>query len=130
MKLCIIDDDELIHSLYKLFFNELMNNFETESCHNGLEAIRIFENPSEGEKGIPDIVLLDINMPIMNGIQFLDHFERIAPSLRKVPSIFILSSCFLESDLLRSRRYVTEVFNKPMTKEIVKKMIFNHTEYE
>ncbi len=124
MKLCIIDDDELIHSLYRLFFDELIRNLETESYHNGLDAIRIFENPTIAEQGIPDVVLLDINMPIMNGIQFLDRFESIAPSLKKVPSIFILSSCFMESEFLTSRKYVTKVFSKPMTKEIVRKVIF------
>lgn len=130
MKLYIIDDDDLIHSLYRLHFNQLVHGFEAESFYNGLEAIRAFEDRSTDGLEIPDIVLLDINMPVMGGNEFLDHFELVAPSLKKIPSIFILSSCLLEDELMKRRKYVVDVFTKPLTKEIVQKMIVNQIEYE
>ncbi|MDW3191287.1 MAG: response regulator [Cytophagales bacterium] len=130
MKLYIIDDDDLIHSLYRLHFKQLVHGFEAESFYNGLEAIRTFEERSTDGLEMPDIVLLDINMPVMGGKEFLDQFELVAPSLKKIPSIFILSSCLLEDELMKRRKYVVDVFTKPLTKEIVQRMIVNQIEYE
>lgn len=125
MKLYIIDDDELIHTLYGLYLNELVTGYEVESFYNGFDAIKhIQDHASEGWTA-PDIILLDVNMPIMDGIEFLTHFDRITDQINKQPTIFIVSSCLMDDDYLKNLKHVTGVFSKPISKNTLKDMIFN-----
>ncbi len=130
MKLFTIDDDELIHKLYGLYLNELMSGYEMESFFNGYDAIKYFEDYLSANFNSPDLILLDINMPIMDGVEFLKEFEKVAPLLSKVPSIFIVTSSLQDEDYLKSLNYVTGVFNKPILKHTLKDMIFNQMQYD
>ena len=63
----------------------------------------------------PDVVLLDLNMPVINGWQFLGQFAAIQP--KKNSSIYLVSSSIWEEDLLRARQ-------NPLVKEFISKPIF------
>ncbi|MEP0987134.1 response regulator [Ekhidna sp.] len=125
MKIFIVDDDELVHKLYEMYFKKVVSITHKESFFNGFDAIKFIEDHIDTNLSDVDIILLDINMPIMDGVEFLDHFERIAPRLNKIPSIFIVSSCLIEKDFLMSRKYVTGLHDKPLSELILKNMIFN-----
>ncbi|HEY0054623.1 MAG TPA: response regulator [Pedobacter sp.] len=66
---------------------------------------------------LPDIILLDLNMPVMDGWQFLEQFEVLRPLLSKNVDIFILSSSMDIRDKQRSEQYlsVKGFFSKPLT---------------
>ncbi|MGI4752069.1 MAG: response regulator [Janthinobacterium lividum] len=67
----------------------------------------------------PDILLLDLNMPKMNGWQFLENLLKIEPEPEKNCSIYLVSSSIWEEDLLRAKQNV-------LVKEFISKPIFKN----
>lgn len=92
-KVLVVDDSELIHSMYKLILKKYPG-CETLKAMNGKEALDVLEKDSA-----VDIILLDINMPIMNGIQFLEVAKK-QPSTKSIP-VIIISTEGKEEDTLR-----------------------------
>lgn len=78
-------------------------------------SISFFENKDNSEL-LPDVIFLDINMPIMNGWQFLDEFKKMQNSIDKNITIYLVSSSFDDRDISRSKDYaeVTDYIIKPV----------------
>ncbi|MFN4005902.1 MAG: response regulator [Chitinophagaceae bacterium] len=96
-------------------FSEVVNTMD-----NGKDAIEfIKEKIASDHKNLPDVIFLDINMPIMNGWEFLQHFDTIKEQLPKLPQIFILSSTVDPEDFKRAASYPTvkNFISKPLIKE-------------
>ncbi len=72
-KILLVDDEESIHLLYREEFEE--DGYEVHSVLSGTEALEKFETIS------PDLVILDINMPGMNGIEVLRQMKEKKPTL-------------------------------------------------
>jgi len=120
----LIDDNEI---------DNLINQKMIESAaicqhilvHTGarsaIEFLRNIEKLSgaiaDAKKLIPDIILLDIDMPLMDGFQFLDEFERISDTVKNDIKIVMLTSSMNPNDLSRAKksRFVSKYLNKPLT---------------
>ena len=88
---CIIDDDPICVYGTKILLNH--NNFVSADIlvyEDGDEALTNLTNQLDKGQPMPDIILLDLNMPIMDGWGFLDKFSKL-PLVNK-PQIFIVSS--------------------------------------
>ena len=118
----LIDDN--IHSNY---FNEI----KLEQ-NNACDKITIFMNGKEAldylitnKETDVDLILLDINMPVMNGWQFLSNIERVWRGIDKSIPIFILSSSVNTYDKQKSAEYesVKGFINKPLNDNDLKEMI-------
>lgn len=122
----VVDDDKVFHFIIKKLFTK--NNIAiTPSFYlNGLEAIEnIKEKISQGVS-LPDLILLDINMPIMDGWQFLDEFRQTRKSNPGGQTIiYLVSSSDSQSDIDRAKEYqdqIQDYFFKPMTLEDLQKI--------
>lgn len=118
----LIDDN--IHANY---FNEI----KLEQ-NNACDKITIFMNGKEAldylitnKETDVDLILLDINMPVMNGWQFLSNIERVWREIDKSIPIFILSSSVNTYDKQKSAEYksVKGFINKPLNDNDLKEMI-------
>jgi two-component system, chemotaxis family, chemotaxis protein CheY len=120
-KVLIVDDSQLIHSMYRLVLNRY-KNCKILDAMNGLEALDILSR----EKDF-DLILLDINMPVMNGLQFMEkikkenHFQQI--------SIIVISTEGKEEDTLRALKlgasgYLVKPFKPHMLYELIDKIFF------
>uniref|UniRef100_UPI0025E6C08B response regulator n=1 Tax=uncultured Flavobacterium sp. TaxID=165435 RepID=UPI0025E6C08B len=70
-------------------------------------------------------ILLDVNMPIMNGWQFLEEFSKISATLPKMPTIYMISSSNNEVDIEKAKGFngtVKDYFLKPICKEDIEKI--------
>ncbi len=100
-----------------------MNAFSevVKSCENGKVAMDYLNASKSGNDGVifPEIIFLDINMPVMNGWDFLEEFEKSKDSLPYMPRIFILSSTVDPEDYSRAKAYtsVENFISKPLSKE-------------
>lgn len=87
-------------------------------CSNGEEAIKLLErNLADGR--LPDVIFLDVNMPVMNGWDFLEQYSSIKSSNDLKPPVFIVSSSVDEADIIHSRQFqeVTDYIIKPILRE-------------
>tara|TARA_R110000868_G_scaffold124959_3_gene330066 strand:+ start:32976 stop:33380 length:405 start_codon:yes stop_codon:yes gene_type:complete len=124
---CIIDDDPICIFGLKRTMKELDFSNEIIVYKNGLEAINGLKNIlAEGQK-LPATIFLDLNMPIMDGWDFLNDFEKIQNHDRDNVNIYIISSSVDSRDLQKAKRYsaVSDYFIKPFTTKDLNKIISN-----
>ncbi|MBC7524449.1 MAG: response regulator [Flavobacterium sp.] len=115
----VVDDDLVYHFIIKKLFNKSNLNVTTSYFFNGLEAIDGLKNKIETDS-IPDLILLDINMPVFDGWQFLEEFKKIKQIVKKEITVYLVSSSNDVSDLNKSKEFKDEVekyFYKPMTQQ-------------
>jgi len=116
MNIFIVDDDELLCFILKKQIGKF-DSFEIwGTATNGLKALEALKDAHEKNTGLPDLILLDINMPVMDGWEFLDAFGEFASNLSEVPKICILSSSINRDDHDKSKTYkeVNQFFTKPL----------------
>ncbi len=115
----VVDDDLVYHFIIKKLFNKSNLNVNTSYFFNGLEAIDELRNKIESN-AIPDLILLDINMPVFDGWQFLEEFKKLKQMITKNITVYLVSSSNDVSDLNKSKEFQDEVekyFYKPMTQQ-------------
>ncbi|WP_340066272.1 response regulator [Ascidiimonas aurantiaca] len=101
---CIIDDDKIYVSLVKRIIESKNLSRELLIFSNGKEALDYFEKVFNGPRNIrvPNIILLDLNMPVMDGWQFLEHFMKIEKRHQKVITLYIVSSSIDPNDVAKA----------------------------
>jgi len=110
---CIIDDDTVYVSLVRKLIKvkKLSNNILV--FKNGKDAIEFFKNANS----LPDLILLDLNMPIMNGWEFLDEFRPIRKRSKKSLNLYVVSSSIdpTDSKKAKSIECVRDYISKPIS---------------
>lgn len=123
--ICVIDDDKIYQYLTRRVISDthLINDIEIFS--NGLDAINYLETNSSDKKKLPDVIFLDLFMPVMDGWNFLKNFTAIQTKLAKKIPIYIVSSSIDPIDIQKSKSlgYVTDFIIKPMTKDAFLKIM-------
>lgn len=100
---CIVEDDP-VHLFITKKYIELSGFVEKILvCQNGKEAYSTLKTMILNSENLPQIIFLDLNMPVWDGWQFLDEFTQI-PIEQKI-TIFILTSSNSEEDLKRAEKY-------------------------
>ncbi|MEC4049473.1 response regulator [Flavobacterium sp. SUN046] len=126
-KILCIDDDPITLMLCKKVLTKAEFSKEIDFFKNGEEAIQYFDNlKCEKTKELPinppSLIFLDLNMPIMNGWEFLDLFSN-KDYFMDFPNtkVIVLSSTIDPKDLNKSKSYpmVIEFLSKPITKEML-----------
>jgi two-component system chemotaxis response regulator CheY len=118
-KILVVDDSSLIHQMYRL----VMSRYKCEivDAMNGQEALDILSVQNDIQ-----LILLDINMPVMNGVQFLEKASKIGlPG--KIP-VIVISTEGKEEDTLRglrlgARGYLKKPFNPTDLYSLIEKIL-------
>lgn len=113
---CIVDDDEIyVYGIKKLISLKQLSPNLIE-FRNGKEAIDFLTDP-ENTGQLPDVIFLDINMPVMDGWDFMEHYARIKPHLAKKITVYMVSSSINDDDINRAKNItdVTDYVVKPIT---------------
>lgn len=123
----LVDDDEVANFVHKSFLKKENITKQITVVMNGQEAIEEIRasNPHVNDK--PTLILLDINMPVMNGHEFLDAFRQIEHSKKQFYKIVILSSSDNVRDIeMAQAKGATAYLNKPLEVEKVRNVISSY----
>ena len=117
----IIDDDEGFQFYLAQLFKKKYPSVDLLQAYDGKEATEMLATSEQ----LPELIFLDINMPVMNGIEFLEH--RQAQFKANEIKIVVITSSHSDRDkeLMRKFSYVDDFIVKPVFERAIKKHIEN-----
>lgn len=114
-----IDDDKVTQILNRIHLNA--NKFCTQiiELYNGAEAIDFFNKLENGEismDSFPDIIFLDVNMPVMDGWEFFETFKRDFAHFENKTKIFLVSSSInpIDNERAKKEKSIVAFLSKPL----------------
>ncbi len=111
MRVLVIDDSRAIRRIIGDIMKQL--GFEVSEAGNGLEGLKVLE-----ELGAPDIVLVDWNMPEMNGLEFIKAV-RANPEYKNLPMMMVTTETEMERMAMAFIAGVNEYVMKPFDKAAI-----------
>ncbi len=114
--ICVIDDD----SIYQYTISKTIKAYDLAKeimvFSDGEEALDFLIRNLDHSENLPDIILLDINMPIMDGFQFMEEYIKIKPRVGKKILIYMVSSSVDGKDIDRAKRIseISDYIIKPI----------------
>ena len=124
----VVDDDKIFHFIIKKLLLNNNINVTPSFFENGFDAIQGLKMKLDNGEKQPDLILLDINMPILDGWQFLEEFKVLKKLLNNEIIIYIISSSDNQYDLNKAKDYaeeVTDYYLKPMSGDEIKAIFYN-----
>lgn len=118
----IIDDDSVNNTVCTLIINRAQFASQVTSFTKASEALKQLQDNLENNRiALPDVIFLDINMPIMNGWDFLDVFVPMLDRYPKPVLLYMLSSSVYHEDMAKAKNYpiVSDYLPKPLNSVIL-----------
>lgn len=118
----VIDDAELDRYVTQKFLERINKDLIVTTFQSAEEALEIIRENTRESTSLPTIILLDMQMPVMNGFKFVEEFEKLPPDIKKnyvIIILTILSFISNPNDIYRILNYesVNSIIEKPLTKE-------------
>jgi CheY-like chemotaxis protein len=125
--LLLVDDDPTTNFFNRHLIGKMGIFDQIHVAENGRIALdRIAELRKKGES--PDMILLDINMPIMNGFEFLDQYEKLNDGTKSSIVICMLTTSLAKEDLEASKQYdiLSDYIDKPLYEAKMRELIMKY----
>lgn len=124
----LIDDDEPTNFLHRMVIDEADCTEKVVVVENGREALDYLCTEKNGECPQPDLIFLDINMPAMDGWEFLEHYKGLSIAQKGRVVVVMLTTSLNPDDHEKAKR-IKEIScfkNKPLSVDILQEIL---TEY-
>jgi len=128
----LIDDDEANNYLNKRTIEKLDCTEHIEVAKNGMIAMEQIKKGIKMEQCMPKLIFLDLNMPVMDGWEFLEEFNKLEFALREMTKIVILTTSLNPADRAKAEniKEVSGFINKPLRESFVKQILKEHFSME
>jgi CheY-like chemotaxis protein len=126
-KLLLIDDDQLTSYLIKKLIGGIGEVKEFQIKENGLEGLEYLAELRYNQQSFPDVILLDIDMPVMNGFEFAEIYENIYWNKYPGTKLIMVTSSKRKPDFEKCLSYkcVVDCIYKPLTPEKIEQLVFD-----
>ncbi|MEN7546277.1 response regulator [Rapidithrix thailandica] len=131
-KILLVDDNETTNFIHQRLIQQLGTTYVVDVAENGQEALDYLTQQGKyqdntSNTALPDIILLDINMPIMDGWEFLDAYVKLNVFREKRVPVVILTTSPNPQDKQKANTFkeVVDFKNKPLTSNMLLELLEN-----
>ncbi|WP_276482190.1 response regulator [Paraflavitalea pollutisoli] len=127
----LIDDDEPTNFLNRMLIEETGIAHEVRVTQSAREALEYLSGRSALD-GVqpprPELIFLDINMPAMDGWEFLEQYDQLSPEQKSSIIVVMLTTSFNPEDENKARKisYISSYQNKPLTEDVINGILKAH----
>ena len=124
-RLLLVDDDEISNFINERKIRGAAIADKINVCDGGATALKLLNQIIEKQEEKPIVILLDINMPVMDGFGFLEEFVKLPASFIEGIRIAMLTSSLEKDEVKRSYEYknVVDFINKPLSTDKIKALL-------
>lgn len=123
----VIDDDSIHNYLCEMVFQKTGLSGKLRFASNGLKAIELLKDLAKNDQSSPDILIIDILMPIMDGFEFLRSLDEIPLKNKEYTSIYMTSASPKPKNFDQQiDRKISGFLLKPLTTETFEEILNNH----
>jgi CheY-like chemotaxis protein len=117
----LVDDDEVFHFLNKKIISLSGVDCEVSNAYNGAEAMDLLLDAVNNNATLPDYIFLDLDMPVMDGFEFLELYKGLNSKVHQRAKVVILTSSENFLDRQKARELGVEQFiSKPLSQDYIK----------
>jgi CheY-like chemotaxis protein len=126
--LFMVDDDEIFMFLTQKAVEQTHLVDQIKIFPNGSVAYNFLKSEAGRPENLPEIILLDLSMPVMDGWEFLEKYIQLLPKLKRKITIYIMSSSIAPADVEKAKSIsaVTDYIIKPVTKDKLTNLLTNY----
>lgn len=125
----LIDDNEIDNLINQKMIESIdmsENIFVHSGAKSALEYLKNIEKiKTDAQNFLPQVIFLDIDMPIMDGFQFIEEFDKLSDNTKNYCKIIMLTSSLDPKDISKSKKnkYILKYLNKPLTQDSLRKAV-------
>jgi CheY-like chemotaxis protein len=124
-QIMLVDDDPNDNYFHQREIKKVITDITIIEKSSGLDALDYLQSNRRNSEMLPDLIFLDINMPAIDGWEFLEAYDKLDQEIKKGVIIIMLSTSGNPDDILKATKYssVSDYITKPLTKEIMESII-------
>ncbi len=117
----IVDDDPIHQQIAKIMIDRQGISNAMRTFSEAQEVLQYLREHQQQREALPDVILLDLNMPVMDGWDFLEEYAGFYEGLTRNINIYVLTSSIDENDRERVNAYsfVKGYLTKPLSRDII-----------
>ena len=121
----LIDDDDINNFLSREIISMHFSTVIIDSFTDPKDALQLLNEKLQHNLQLPDIILLDINMPLMDGWDFLRKIDQLEHRSKFTSNVYLYTSSVYNEDAVKAKEFPTvkKVFVKPLTKEAIQEIL-------